>query len=73
MYRHRYNRILWFFARVLTSLLWWDMFLPAIGIHAPGKRNRTQRLQRIARNFRAMAIDMGGVMIKVGQFLSSRL
>jgi predicted unusual protein kinase regulating ubiquinone biosynthesis (AarF/ABC1/UbiB family) len=73
MYRHRYNRILWFFARVLISLLWWDIFLPAIGIRTPGKRNRTRRLQRIARNFRAMATEMGGVMIKVGQFLSSRL
>lgn len=73
MYRHRYNRILWFFARVLISLLWWDVFLPAIGIRTPGKRNRTRRLQRIARNFRAMATEMGGVMIKVGQFLSSRL
>lgn len=73
MYRKRYRRILWFFGRILISMLWWDIFLPKIGLRALGRRNRNRRLQAIARNFRTMAAEMGGVMIKVGQFLSSRL
>ncbi len=32
-----------------------------------------ERLRRIAARFRALAVEMGGVMIKVGQYLSSRL
>ncbi|MBP8949063.1 MAG: AarF/ABC1/UbiB kinase family protein, partial [Candidatus Promineofilum sp.] len=35
--------------------------------------SRPYRLRRIAREFRGLAIEMGGVMIKLGQFLSSRV
>lgn len=31
------------------------------------------RLQRIAQHFHVLAVDLGGLMIKVGQFMSSRL
>jgi predicted unusual protein kinase regulating ubiquinone biosynthesis (AarF/ABC1/UbiB family) len=37
------------------------------------RRTRNERFRREAVRFRALAIRMGGVMIKVGQFLSSRL
>lgn len=37
------------------------------------RRTRPERLQRMAAQFRGLAIQMGGVMIKVGQFLSARL
>jgi predicted unusual protein kinase regulating ubiquinone biosynthesis (AarF/ABC1/UbiB family) len=37
------------------------------------RRTRSERFRRDALRFRALAIHMGGVMIKVGQFLSSRL
>ena len=30
-------------------------------------------MQRFAQRFRVLAVDLGGLMIKVGQFLSSRL
>jgi predicted unusual protein kinase regulating ubiquinone biosynthesis (AarF/ABC1/UbiB family) len=30
-------------------------------------------MRRLARRFRALAVDLGGLMIKVGQFLSSRM
>jgi predicted unusual protein kinase regulating ubiquinone biosynthesis (AarF/ABC1/UbiB family) len=36
------------------------------------RRGERERLRRLARRFRQMAADMGGVMIKVGQFLSTR-
>ena len=72
-YRARYRRILWFFARVLINVGFWDVFLPWLHIPRPGKSNRTRRYHAIAVNFRLLAIELGGVMIKVGQFLSARL
>lgn len=73
MMQHRYRRILWFFAKVIGSLIWWDIFLSKIGLRNLSQKTRTERLRKIAVQFRALAIDMGGVMIKVGQFLSTRL
>lgn len=73
MMQNRYRRILWFFARVILSIIWWDLLLPRVGLRSLGNRNRKIRMQQIAVRFRALAIQMGGVMIKVGQFLSARL
>ena len=73
MYRARYRRIVFFFARILISHVFWDLLLPRIGLGERSKRNRPRRLQRSARAFRALAVEMGGVLIKVGQFLSSRV
>jgi predicted unusual protein kinase regulating ubiquinone biosynthesis (AarF/ABC1/UbiB family) len=73
MFKARYRRILWFFASVLLNLGWWDILLPNLGLRRLSRRTRRERLRRIATRFRALAINMGGVMIKVGQFLSSRL
>ena len=71
--RMRYWRIVLFFARVTSSIIFWDIFLQRIGLGALAKNNRPQRLRNIAVRFRELAILMGGVMIKVGQFLSARL
>jgi len=73
MLRARYRRILWFFAGLLLNLLWWDILLPRLGLRALALRTRNPRFHRAAASFRHLAIQMGGVMIKVGQFLSSRL
>ena len=73
MIQSRYRRILWFFAGVLLSLFWWDILLPWLGLSRFSTSTRSVRLVRVAANFRALAITMGGVMIKVGQFLSARL
>jgi predicted unusual protein kinase regulating ubiquinone biosynthesis (AarF/ABC1/UbiB family) len=73
MLRSRYRSILWFFAGILAGLIWWDILLPRIGLGKISRRTRPARLQAIAASFRAQAVRMGGVMIKVGQFLSSRL
>jgi predicted unusual protein kinase regulating ubiquinone biosynthesis (AarF/ABC1/UbiB family) len=73
LFKTRYRRILWFFARVLLNLAWWDILLPRLGLRSLSRRTRKERLRRIASSFRSLAIQMGGVMIKVGQFLSSRL
>jgi predicted unusual protein kinase regulating ubiquinone biosynthesis (AarF/ABC1/UbiB family) len=71
--RLRYWRIVLFFARVTASIIFWDIFLSRIGLGFLARGNRTKRLQNIAIRFRALAIRLGGVMIKVGQFLSARL
>jgi predicted unusual protein kinase regulating ubiquinone biosynthesis (AarF/ABC1/UbiB family) len=71
--RMRYWRIVLFFARVTASIIFWDIFLRRIGLGALVKNTRPRRLRNIAVRFRALAIRLGGVMIKVGQFLSARL
>lgn len=71
--RARSRRILWFSARYLAQTWWFELFLPRIGLGWVGARNRSRRLQHIARRFHGLAVDLGGLMIKVGQFMSSRL
>ena len=62
-----------FFAGVMARELWWDVLLPRVGLGAVSRRNRRARMRRIAVRYRTLAIRMGGVLIKVGQFMSSRL
>jgi predicted unusual protein kinase regulating ubiquinone biosynthesis (AarF/ABC1/UbiB family) len=71
--RRRYLRILVFFAQVLMSLVVWEIIFPHIGLKGWSRRTRINRLRRVAAQFRQLAISMGGVLIKVGQFLSSRV
>jgi predicted unusual protein kinase regulating ubiquinone biosynthesis (AarF/ABC1/UbiB family) len=71
--RARYRYIMWFFARATASVVFWEVVLPRIGMRGLTSRTRPARSRQIAAQFRAMALRMGGVMIKVGQFLSSRL
>ncbi len=73
VFRIRYLRIVLFFARTIASLLLWEWALPLLGWSGFAHRGRARRLRRIAVQFRGLAIRMGGVLIKVGQFLSSRL
>jgi predicted unusual protein kinase regulating ubiquinone biosynthesis (AarF/ABC1/UbiB family) len=71
--RARYWRILFFFAGVAAGFIFWEVVLPRLGLRALARQTRSKRYRRVAAQFRALAIRMGGVMIKVGQFLSSRL
>lgn len=71
--RARYRRILRFAARALVQTWWFEIALPKIGLAVVAERTRTRRMRRIAERFHALAIELGGLMIKVGQFLSSRL
>jgi predicted unusual protein kinase regulating ubiquinone biosynthesis (AarF/ABC1/UbiB family) len=73
MIRARYRRIVFFFARLLFSLVYWELFLPRIGLRRWAARNRSSRLRGWAISYRKLAVRMGGVLIKVGQFLSSRV
>jgi predicted unusual protein kinase regulating ubiquinone biosynthesis (AarF/ABC1/UbiB family) len=71
--RGRYFRILYFFAGVITRFILWELIIAKLGLRKWTRRTRPERFRREAVRFRALAIHMGGVMIKVGQFLSSRL
>ena len=73
MLRRRYFRILIFFGTSILHFIWWEMILPRMGLRRLSRATRSNRITRIARKFRLLAIQMGGVMIKVGQFLSARL
>lgn len=69
----RHRRIEWFFARVIVAIAFWDLILPRIGLRTISKRTRSIRLRRIAVRYRTMANELGGLLIKVGQFLSARV
>lgn len=71
--RSRYRRILRFAARELISIWWFDLVLPRLGLAGISARTRVARMRGFARRFHALAVDLGGLMIKVGQFMSSRL
>ncbi|AXJ10914.1 AarF/ABC1/UbiB kinase family protein [Arthrobacter sp. PM3] len=71
--RARYRRILRFAAWHLARTWWFELFLPRIGLGRIAERNRAKRMLGFAQRFRTLAVDLGGLMIKVGQFLSSRL
>ncbi len=72
-HRARYRRIVGFAARELLAIWWFELALPRIGFAALSDRTRTARMQRFARRFHELAVQLGGLMIKVGQFMSSRL
>lgn len=70
--RERYRRISRFIIKAALQIVWWDIVL-----NRPGLRMfRTPwlpRLRRLAHDYRLLAVEMGGVLIKFGQFLSTRV
>jgi predicted unusual protein kinase regulating ubiquinone biosynthesis (AarF/ABC1/UbiB family) len=62
-----------FFFRVVLSLIMWEFVYPRIGLGRVSRLNRSKRLRSYAIGFRKMSVEMGGVLIKVGQFLSTRV
>lgn len=71
--RARYRRIMRFAVRYMVQEWWFALVLPRIGLGSLARRGRPARFTRIAERFHVLAVDLGGLMIKVGQFLSSRL
>ncbi|GAA1165404.1 AarF/UbiB family protein [Nesterenkonia sandarakina] len=71
--RSRYRRILRFAALHLVQVWWFELFLPRIGLSRLAGAGRSRRMRRLAQRFHKLAVDLGGLMIKVGQFMSSRL
>lgn len=68
----RYRKLLRFLASVFVHALWWDVLLARRPLRFL-RREPLPRWTAIARRFRALAVEMGGVLIKLGQFLSTRV
>ncbi|WP_258546217.1 AarF/ABC1/UbiB kinase family protein, partial [Microbacterium sp. H6] len=73
VHRARYRRILSFAGREFFKIWWFELVLPRFGMSRIAERTRGQRMQTFARRFHVLAVELGGLMIKVGQFMSSRL
>jgi predicted unusual protein kinase regulating ubiquinone biosynthesis (AarF/ABC1/UbiB family) len=71
--RARYRRAMVFFTTVALQVLWWDVLLARLGLRRLVRRSAGRRYGRIARGYRKLAVSLGGVWIKVGQFLSARV
>lgn len=71
--RARYRKILRFATRYMVQEWWYELVLPRVGLARVTQRTRSRRVRGIARHFHMLALELGGLMIKVGQFMSSRL
>lgn len=71
--RARYWRIVAFFARVTLSFIVFEIVAPRLGLGRIARSGRLRRNRRAAARFRKLAIRLGGLMIKTGQVLSTRL
>lgn len=68
----RYRKVRRFVTGVFVHVVWWDVLLNAPGLRR-FRRPAVERWARIARRYRALASEMGGVLIKLGQFFSVRV
>jgi predicted unusual protein kinase regulating ubiquinone biosynthesis (AarF/ABC1/UbiB family) len=68
----RNRQIRWYFLRTTLHIVWWDILLNRPGLHLL-RKPAARRWQRLAREYRVLAQDRGGVLIKLGQFLSTRV
>ncbi|MBN1121370.1 MAG: AarF/ABC1/UbiB kinase family protein [Anaerolineae bacterium] len=71
--RRRYRKVMTFFAGIALNVIWREVIIRYLLGRRFAGRGRDRRLQRYATRFRTLAIDMGGVMIKLGQFISARV
>ena len=69
---NRYKKVRWFFAKMLLEMIVLDVIfsLPLLRWIKPPA---LPRWRKVARRYKAMAIEMGGVLIKLGQFVSTRV
>jgi predicted unusual protein kinase regulating ubiquinone biosynthesis (AarF/ABC1/UbiB family) len=68
----RYRKVRRFVTRTFIQVFWWDVVLNVPGLRR-FRRPPLVRYQGIAKRYRALATEMGGVLIKLGQFLSTRV
>lgn len=71
--RQRFLRVSRFFLGLVIHVYIWDIFLNRFALTRwYVRRSMIARWVTMARQFRAMALELGGMQIKLGQFLSSR-
>jgi len=71
--KSRYRRILRFAALALIQTWWFELVLPKFGLKRWVATRRIARYRAMARRFSVLAASLGGLIIKAGQFASSRL
>lgn len=72
--RVRYVRVAFYFARVFLSFIGWNLVLGHVpGFRAYVRATNLARWRGHAQRYRALAVRYGGVLIKLGQFLSIRV
>jgi predicted unusual protein kinase regulating ubiquinone biosynthesis (AarF/ABC1/UbiB family) len=71
--RRRYFRVVRYFAFTFGNLIFWDLVLRKILGRNFVERSASRRWQRLAHRYRTLAVELGGVLIKLGQFLSVRV
>jgi predicted unusual protein kinase regulating ubiquinone biosynthesis (AarF/ABC1/UbiB family) len=71
--QYRFWRTLIFAYWLFGRLLFWHFVMPRVIGSKRVERNNLRRWAGYAAEFRAFAISMGGVMIKLGQFISARV
>jgi predicted unusual protein kinase regulating ubiquinone biosynthesis (AarF/ABC1/UbiB family) len=69
----RYYRIVLFFGLLFFRLILWEVVIRRLIGDRIVAGGRPQRWRQYSRQFRKLATDMGGVMIKLGQFISTRV
>jgi predicted unusual protein kinase regulating ubiquinone biosynthesis (AarF/ABC1/UbiB family) len=71
--RQRFLRVSAFFFGVVAHIYLWDIFLARFALlRWYVRRTAMSRWVKMARKFRFLALELGGMQIKLGQFLSSR-
>jgi len=68
----RYLRVSFFFLRAFAHVFFWDVLLERDGLRWL-RPDPKPRWRKIARRFRRLAVRKGGLLIKLGQFLSIRV
>lgn len=68
----RYRKLRRFVLATLLQALWHDLVLTQRPLRW-ARRPPLPRWQRVARRYRSLAVEMGGVLIKLGQFFSTRV
>ena len=71
--RKRARKALWFGFQMIAGFIGWEIIAVKFIGRERVDAGRMNRFIKIARNFRKLALDLGGVWIKLGQFLSSRV
>jgi predicted unusual protein kinase regulating ubiquinone biosynthesis (AarF/ABC1/UbiB family) len=71
--RRRYLRVVLFLTGVFVHILWWDVFLRKVLPFDMAARSADRRWRHLAARYRRLAVDLGGLQIKLGQFLSARV
>ncbi|MFZ4850485.1 MAG: ABC1 kinase family protein [Caldilinea sp.] len=70
--RHRYLRIAAYWVSLVSHLIWWDLLFALPGLRRM-RVPREVRWQQLARRYCCLATAVGGLWIKLGQFLSLRV